>query len=138
MATPSEKGKYRNRKYHSLVCYISVKLRVLYSLKLTNWYRVGQQLSFDELILERLNNDYKGDKEECKKRMFSYWLHCYNEPSYECLMQALVNAGETVAAENLHKKSGQFSVVTLVLIRLNHVHLYHWGLSLAHRPDSIL
>ena len=108
----------------------------MFSLKLTNWYRVGQQLRFDELILERLNNDYKGDKEECKKRMFGYWLRCCNDPSYERLMQALVNAGETVAAENLHKKSGQFSVVTLVLIRLNHVQLYHWGLSLAHRCDN--
>ena len=85
-------------------------------MKLTNWYHVGQQLSFDQFTLERLNNNYKGDKEECKRRMFGYWLRYCEEPSYESLMQALVNAGETVAAENLHKKSGQFSVITVVLL----------------------
>ena len=100
-------------------------------MKLTNWYHVGQQLSFDELTLERFNDDYKGDKEECKKRMFGYWLRHYKEPSYERLMKALVNAGETVAAENLHKESGQFSVITLVLTMSSRA--TGGGVSLTHR-----
>ena len=132
MATPPEKGNQLNLVIENtaqLFVYISVKpkLRVLFSLKLTNWYRVGQQLSIDELTLEHLNDDYKGDKEECKKRMFGYWLRHCEDPSYDCLMQALVNAGETIAAENLHKKSGQFGVITVVLIRLSYIQLCHWG-----------
>ena len=120
MATPLEKGNQLNLVIENtphLFVYILVKPKsnVLSSLKLTNWYRVGQQLSLDKLTLERFNDDYKGDKEECKRRMFRYWLRHCEESSYDCLMQALVNAGETVAAENLHKKSGQFGVITVML-----------------------
>lgn len=82
------------------------KLRILFSLKLNNWYNVGETLGIGVRILERLNEVYKGNKADCKRRMFGYWLHYTRNPTYNLLMQALVNAGEEIAAKDLSKISG--------------------------------
>ena len=82
------------------------KLRILFSLKLNNWYNVGETLGLGVRTLERLNAVYKGNKPECKRKMFGLWLQYSRNPTYNFLMQALVNAGEKIAAEDLSKKSG--------------------------------
>ena len=42
--------------------------------------------------------------------MFSGWLRDHQNPSYEVVMQALLDAGESRAAEELHQKHGMLNM----------------------------
>ena len=82
------------------------KLSDLTSLKLNNWFKVGEKIGIDRPTLRDIKRRYKDNRHECQKGMFAKWIRSEKPQSYEPLLQALVNAGETRAAEELHQKFG--------------------------------
>ena len=82
------------------------KLSDLISLKLNDWFKVGERIGIDLLSLHRIKKRYKDNRHECQKGMFAKWIRSEQPQSYEPLLQALINAGETRAAEELHQKFG--------------------------------
>ena len=68
---------------------------------------MGEKLDVDKSVLNRLEEDYHDNIPECKKRMFGVWLRTHQSPSYDVVMRALLDAGESRAAEELHQRHGE-------------------------------
>ena len=82
------------------------KLSDLISLKLNDWFKVGEKIGIDLPSLRQIKRRYKDNRHECQKGMFARWIRSEQPQSYAPLLQALINAGETRAAEELHQKFG--------------------------------
>lgn len=82
------------------------KLSDLISLKLNDWFKVGEKIGIDLPSLRYIKRRYKDNRHECQKRMFAKWIRSEDPQSYEPLLQALMNAGEIRVAEELHQKFG--------------------------------
>ena len=82
------------------------KLSDLISLKLNDWFKVGEKIGIDRQSLRHIKKRYKDNRHECQKGMFAKWMRSEEPQTYEPLLQALINSGETRAAEELHQKFG--------------------------------
>ena len=84
-------------------------LGVLAKLKLSNWFKVGESLGFQELNLMKIESDHSTRKNKlhaCQVAMFGKWLKEHPSPSTQDVIQALRNAGEDKAADQLSQKYG--------------------------------
>lgn len=86
-------------------------LGVLAKLKLSDWFKVGKSLGFQELNLMQIQSQIgqstrKNKLHACQVAMFGKWLKEHLCPSTQDVIKALRNAGEDRAADQLSQKYG--------------------------------
>ena len=87
-------------------------LGVLAKLKLSDWFKVGESLGFQELNLIQIQSQIdqstsrRNKLRACQVAMFGKWLKEHPSPSTQDVIKALRNAGEDRAADQLSQKYG--------------------------------
>ena len=87
----------------------------LAKLKVSNWYKVGQTLGFQENDLEKIHrqqqrNTHIPHAHACQVAMFGKWLREHPSPSARDVIIALREAEESGAADELSRKYGMFEL----------------------------
>ena len=86
----------------------------LAKLKVSNWYKVGKTLGFQEYDLEKIQsqqqqNTHLPHAHACQVAMFGKWLREHPSPSVQDVIIALREAEETRAADEFSQKYGTLS-----------------------------
>ena len=70
------------------------------------WYDLGLQLGVEDAELEAIEKYNPGSLRACRREMFKAWLRITPNPSYQQLVEALLEVGEITEADHLCKKYG--------------------------------
>lgn len=70
----------------------------------TKWYRLGLELHIDDITLQTIQYDTRGDCRESLKRMVQEWFQSCEKPTWRKLIDGLRAIGEVVTAQNIQDK----------------------------------
>ena len=87
------------------------KLKDLVLVRAVEWYDLGLQLGVENAELKVIQKNNLGDLRACRREMFEAWLRITPSPSYQQLVEALLEVGETTEADCLCKKYGKTTPV---------------------------
>ena len=87
----------------------------LAKLKVSDWFKVGKILGFQENDLKKIRrqqqrNTHLPHAHACQVAMFGKWLREHPSPSAHEVIIALREAGESDAADELSRKYGMFEL----------------------------
>ena len=87
----------------------------LAKLKVSDWYKVGKILGFQEYDLAKIHhqqqqNTHIPHAHACQVAMFGKWLREHPSPSVQDVIVALKKAKESGAADELSRKYGMFEL----------------------------
>lgn len=74
------------------------------SVNPTRWYRLGLELNIDDITLQTIQYDTRGDCQESLKRMVQEWFRSCEKPTWRKLIDGLRAIGEVVTAQNIEDK----------------------------------
>ena len=108
----------------SVLCNLGIKdlkevRRELRAFSKKNWKKLGEELGLDELVLETIAVDHKGDGvEECLSEMLKHWLRGNyddagsNPPTWSNLADAVKETGESCTSFSVSfSPAMQFSAI---------------------------
>ena len=78
----------------------------LAKLRISNWFKVGESLGFQDYDLQQIELAKNNQKRACQVAMFAKWLRDHTSPTAQDVIIALRDAGESTAADELSQKYG--------------------------------
>ena len=91
--------------------YSGPQLKDLVLVRAVEWYDLGLQLGVENAELKVIQKNNPGDLRVCRREMFEAWLRITPNPSYQQLVEALLEVGEIDEADCLCKKYGNIMAV---------------------------
>ena len=76
-------------------------------VRAVEWYDLGLQLGVENAELKVIQKNNPGDLRACRREMFEAWLGINPSPSYQQLVEALLEVGEVNEADRLCNKYGK-------------------------------
>ena len=83
------------------------QLKDLVLVRAVEWYDLGLQLEVENAELKVIQKNHPGDLRACRREMFEAWLRTTPNPSYQQLVEALLEVGEINEADRLCDKYGK-------------------------------
>ena len=77
---------------------------MLHFVNPTRWFRLGLELDVDDIILQTIQDDTKGDCRESLKRMVQEWFRGCEKPTWRTVSDGLRAIGEVATAQMLEDK----------------------------------
>ena len=87
------------------------QLKDLVLVRAVEWYDLGLQLGVENAELKVIQKNNPGDLRARRREMFEAWLRIAPNPSYQQLVEALLEVGEINEAGSLCKKYGKTMAV---------------------------
>ena len=74
---------------------------MLHFVNPTIWYRLGLELDVDDIILQTIQKDTRGDCRESLKQMVQAWFQGCEKPTWRTLIDGLIAIREVYTAQKL-------------------------------------
>ena len=91
-------------------------------VRAVEWYNLGLQLGVENAELKVIQKNNPGDLRACQREMFEAWLRITPNPSYQQLVEALLEVGEITEADRLCKKYSKTMAVLKVEVFGHYTH----------------
>ena len=74
--------------------------------QVVQWDLLGIQLGIDPTVIRMIQHQHSHSVEQCKMEMFTRWLVSEENPTWEKLVEALENRGDSTVAREIRDKIG--------------------------------